>query len=218
MKNFIRIAGTCIAYAVWATAAIGMLGLQLTSAWVGLEYTAGLWGGIAIVVLLVWLRVPWVLLVFSFLGAKNGWGWPWWGSVFAAAPLAVLLLPLGGVAIAAGLREWLARRPKPRGTFRFLSRADIDAVYAAVADIETPPKVKLHVRLPPSFNGGQLAANVDVTREGLLLATVSLRRNAGNYQATLHRNASSEQSHFYAATLDDALMEALDGLDVEKAP
>lgn len=47
-------------------------------------------------------------LIFTFIGAKDGWGWEWWQAVLIAAPF--LVLQLGLLVINGGAGLWGSRR------------------------------------------------------------------------------------------------------------
>lgn len=74
----------------------------------------------------LWLAIPaWVLcamlgplgavgmLIFTFIGAKDGWGWAWWQALLLAAPYLIIQLFAAGTAGTIGLFGTLGHRRRP---------------------------------------------------------------------------------------------------------
>lgn len=76
----------------------------------------------------LWLTIPaWILcamlgplgaigmLVFTFIGAKDGWGWAWWQALLLAAPYLIIQLFAAGAVGTVSVFGMLGRRRRPIG-------------------------------------------------------------------------------------------------------
>jgi hypothetical protein len=88
--------------ALWILAIAIYAIAQIYAGWLGADLYWGFWGAVGVMAAALLFQFTLPLTVFSFLGAWEVWGWPWYGALLFAAPgLAFMALGLTGNIIAA---------------------------------------------------------------------------------------------------------------------